>query len=154
MKSYLEPHCIYRDIGLFWLQQESKLRALMTPGLPPPAPPSLRVALRHSWNSRTSRTHGWYSLKIRAFDQLLTLVFSTLWYVKWPWNSHVIKQVWAKHSTARILCPSQCAAKWSFLFSPALLRYNWHKTLCKFKVHHILIWYTYISRNDGHNKFG
>ena len=29
-------------------------------------------------------------------------------------------------------------------FFPALLRYNWHITLCKFKVYSVLIWYTYI----------
>lgn len=36
----------------------------------------------------------------------------------------------------------------SCLFSPALLGYNWHITLYKFKVYHTLIWYIYKSQND------
>ena len=31
-------------------------------------------------------------------------------------------------------------------FLPALLRYNWHTALCKFKVHSIMIWLPYIMR--------
>ena len=40
--------------------------------------------------------------------------------------------------------------KISFL-PPALLRYNWHVTLCKFKVYSVMIWITYILQNDYHN---
>lgn len=29
------------------------------------------------------------------------------------------------------------------IFSPALLRYNWHLTLWKFKVYSMVIWYMY-----------
>ena len=32
-------------------------------------------------------------------------------------------------------------------FTPALLRYNWHITLCKFKLSNVLIWHTYILQN-------
>ena len=37
-------------------------------------------------------------------------------------------------------------------FSQALLRYNWHKTLCKFKVYNVMIWYMYMLWNNDHNK--
>ena len=30
----------------------------------------------------------------------------------------------------------------------AVLRYNWHKTLCTFQVCHVLVWYVYESQND------
>lgn len=33
----------------------------------------------------------------------------------------------------------------SLFFSSALLRYNWHVTLCKLKKYNMLIWYTYIT---------
>ena len=29
-------------------------------------------------------------------------------------------------------------------FFPALLRYNWHRTLCNFKMYSVMIWYIYI----------
>ena len=35
-------------------------------------------------------------------------------------------------------------------FFPTLLRYNWHITLCNFKVYNMLIWYTYILQYDHH----
>ena len=35
---------------------------------------------------------------------------------------------------------------------PALLRYNWHKTLCKFKACNVTISCRYILQNDYHNK--
>lgn len=35
---------------------------------------------------------------------------------------------------------------------PALLRYNWHTTLCKFKVYNVMVWYTHILQNVYHNK--
>ena len=35
-----------------------------------------------------------------------------------------------------------------FCFFPALLRYNWHIILCKFKVYKLLMWYIYILQND------
>ena len=38
---------------------------------------------------------------------------------------------------------------WKFSFPSALLGYNWHIILCKFKVY-MLIWYTYILQNDYH----
>lgn len=33
-------------------------------------------------------------------------------------------------------------------FFSTLLKYNWHTTLCKFKMYKILIWYTYVLKND------
>lgn len=33
---------------------------------------------------------------------------------------------------------------------PALLRYDWHITLCNFKMSNLLVWYTYILQNDYH----
>ena len=36
--------------------------------------------------------------------------------------------------------------KFKTFFLPALLRYNWHTALCKFKVHSIMIWLTHIMR--------
>ena len=36
----------------------------------------------------------------------------------------------------------------------ALLKYNWHITLCKFKVYSVVIWYMYILQNDYHSKVG
>ena len=34
------------------------------------------------------------------------------------------------------------------LFLPALLRYNWHITLRKFKLYNVTIWYMYTLQND------
>lgn len=35
--------------------------------------------------------------------------------------------------------------------APTLLRYNWHTTLCKFKVYNnVLIWHTYVLQNNYH----
>lgn len=34
---------------------------------------------------------------------------------------------------------------------PTSLRYNWHGTLCKFKLYNMLIWYTYTLQNDYHH---
>lgn len=36
-------------------------------------------------------------------------------------------------------------------FSPVLLRYKYHTTLCKFKVY-MMIEYTYVLQNDYYNK--
>ena len=41
---------------------------------------------------------------------------------------------------------------WGILFPPALLRYNWHITLHKFKVYSVMIWCTYRSQNIYHDK--
>ena len=35
---------------------------------------------------------------------------------------------------------------------PALLRYNWHKPLCKFKACNMMIWCRYILQKAYHNK--
>ena len=39
-----------------------------------------------------------------------------------------------------------------FNFFPALLRHNWHMTLCKFKINNVMIWYTYILWNAFHSE--
>lgn len=41
-----------------------------------------------------------------------------------------------------------------FLYSPhpALLRYNWIITLCKFKEYNIMIWYMFILQHDYHHR--
>lgn len=41
-----------------------------------------------------------------------------------------------------------------FLFFPstALLGYNWHIALCKFKVYGVIIWYMYLLQNDYHSE--
>jgi len=33
-----------------------------------------------------------------------------------------------------------------------IVRFNWHTTLCKFKVYSMMIWYIYILWNDCHNE--
>ena len=37
-------------------------------------------------------------------------------------------------------------------FPLALLRYNWHITLCKLKIQNVMIWYMYLLWNNYRNK--
>ena len=51
------------------------------------------------------------------------------------------------HTSAHM--PSSEKVKYLYIFS-ALLRYNWHITLCKFKVYNTI--FKCILQNDYHNK--
>lgn len=41
---------------------------------------------------------------------------------------------------------------WAFFSFSALLRYNWHLILCKFKVYSQVTLYMYVMQNDYHNQ--
>ena len=41
---------------------------------------------------------------------------------------------------------------WAFFSFSALLRYNRHVTLCKFKVYNQVTLYMYVMQNDYHNQ--
>ena len=61
--------------------------------------------------------------------------------------TRVVKNLSCQSSSAEVKQANVLPFFFSVFF-PSSLRYNWHITLCKFKVYKVLIWYTYILQND------